>query len=103
MLKSRYGGGKTTFLQKLIKKHNTHSVLFITYRQTLARDISTNFSQLGFKNYLDACDDPDIWDAPRLILQIHSLMNLMYNNGDFINDNGFDLKYDMVVLDESER
>ena len=51
---------------------------------------------------MDACDDPDIWGTPRLILHIDSLINLMYNNGDFINYNGFDLKYDMVVVDASE-
>ena len=38
-LKSRYGSGKTTFMQRLIKEHNAERVLFTTYRQTLAREI----------------------------------------------------------------
>jgi hypothetical protein len=41
-------------------------------------------SQLGFKNYLEACDDLHIWDAPTLVLHIDSLMNLLFNRGDFI-------------------
>ena len=49
IVKSRYGSGKTTFLQRLIKERNLKRVLFITYRQTLARDIMRNFSKLGFK------------------------------------------------------
>ena len=74
VLKSRYGSGKTTFMQRLIKEHNHERVLFITYRQTLALDIMRNFGRLQFKNYLDACSDPSIWDAPRLDIQIDSLM-----------------------------
>jgi hypothetical protein len=38
-------------------------VLFITYRQTLARDIMRNFESLGFANYLDAYDKPKTWDS----------------------------------------
>ena len=50
VLRSRYGSGKTTFMQRLIRERNPERVLFITYRQTLARDIMRNFGQLGFKN-----------------------------------------------------
>ena len=46
----------------------------ITYRQTLARGIMCNFGQLGFKNYLDSYDDPSVWNVPRLIVQLNSLM-----------------------------
>jgi len=49
IIRSRYGSGKTTFLQELIKERSPKHVLFITYRQTLARDIMRNFSKLGFK------------------------------------------------------
>ena len=76
VLKSRYGSGKTTFMQRLIKEHNPERVLFITYRHTLALDIMRNFGKLQFKNYLDACNDPTIWDAPRLNIQLDSLMNI---------------------------
>ena len=37
VLRSRYGSGKTTFMQQVIKKHKPDQVLFVTYRQTLAR------------------------------------------------------------------
>jgi hypothetical protein len=66
IVRSRYGSGKTTFLQRLIKERKPKRVLFITYRQTLARDIMKNFSKLGFKNYLDAAENPLVWEAPRL-------------------------------------
>ena len=58
VVRSRYGSGKTTYLQRLIKARNPERVLFTTYRQTLARDITKNFGKLGFKNYLDAFEDP---------------------------------------------
>ena len=69
VLKSLYGSGQTTFMQRLIHNHKPERVWFLTYRQTLARDIMRNFEKLKFKNYLDACDDPSIWDAPRVIIQ----------------------------------
>ena len=102
VLRSRYGSGKTTFMQRLIKDRNPKRVLFITYRQTLARDIMRNFGRLGFKNYLDGHDDPSVWTSPRLILQIDSLMKLLEKNPGVMNGGGFNLKYDMIVIDESE-
>ena len=102
VLKSRYGSGKTTFMQRLIKEHNPERVLFITYRQTLALDIMRNFGKLQFKNYLDACNDHSIWDAPRLNIQLDSLMNIRLNDGPFMTDDDFDLRYDTIVLDESD-
>ena len=74
VVRSRYGSGKTTYLQRLIKNRNPERVLFITYRQTLARDIMKNFGKLGFKNYLDSYDDPSVWNSKRLIVQIDSLL-----------------------------
>ncbi len=64
VVRSRYGSGKTTFLQRLVKRRNPERVLFITYRQTLARDIMRNFGKLNFKNYLDSHDNPSVWNAP---------------------------------------
>ena len=96
VLKSRYGSGNATVMQRLIKEHNPERVLFITYRQTLALDIMRNFGKLQFKNYLDACNDPSIWDAPRLIIQIDSLMNILLNDGSFMNGDDFlsGIRYD---------
>jgi len=74
----------------------------VTYRQTLARDIMRNFGKLGFKNYLDSYSNPGVWESPRLIIQIDSLLNLLYRNTDITEGGSFDLKYDVIVLDESE-
>ncbi|MFM7980515.1 MAG: hypothetical protein ACKPKO_14480, partial [Candidatus Fonsibacter sp.] len=49
-VRSRYGSGKSTFLQRLVRTRKPERVLFITYRQTLARDIMRNFGKLGFNN-----------------------------------------------------
>ena len=40
VLRSRYGSGKTTFTQRLIKEQGYRRVLFVTHRQTLARETS---------------------------------------------------------------
>jgi hypothetical protein len=102
VLRSRYGSGKTTRMQRLIKEHNPERVLFITYRRTLARDIMNNFNHLGFKSYLDSYEDPTVWDSKRLIVQIDSLMNLVLKNSDVICGEAFELSYDIIVVDESE-
>jgi len=102
IVRSRYGSGKTTFLQRLVKARNPKRVLFITYRQTLARDIMRHFGKLGFKNYLDSYDDPSVWNAPRLIVQVDSLLNVLQKNDKFISSGSFSLKHDMIILDESE-
>ena len=102
VLKSRYGSGKTTFKQRLLKYHNPERVLFITYRQTSALDTMRNFGKMQFKNYLDARSKSSIWDAPRLIIQIDSLMDILLNDGPILKGDEFDLRYDMIYLDESE-
>ena len=61
-----------------------------------------NFGKLGFKNYLDSQEDPEVWNAPRLIVQMDSLMHVFYKNDQFISEDAFDLRYDMIILDESE-
>ena len=71
--KSRYGSGKTTFVQRL-NKYKPERVL----KQTLARNIMRHCWKLEFKNYLGSYDEPDEWEAPRVIIQLHSLLNLMY-------------------------
>ncbi len=84
----------------MIKARNPERVLFITYRQTLARDIMKNF-KLGLKNYLDTYDDPSVWNSKRLIVQIGSLMQISNKNDGFITNGKFKA-YDMIILDESE-
>ena len=102
IVRSRCGSGKTTFLQRLVEARSPERVLFVTYRQTLARDIMRNFGKLGFKNYLDSYDDPSVWNSPRLIVQLDSLMNIFERSDDVIRGEGFHLRYDMIILDESE-
>ena len=101
-MRSRYGSGKTTFLQRLVKSRKPERVLFVTCRQTLARDNMRNFGKLGFRNYLDSHDDPTVWNAPRLIVQLDSLMNIFTRSDDVLSGEGFNLKYDVIILDESE-
>ncbi len=50
IVRSRYVSGKTTFLQRLVKARNPERVLFVTYRQTLAREIMRKCGKLGFKS-----------------------------------------------------
>ncbi len=53
-------------MQRLINEQGYKRVLFVTYRQTLARDIMRNFKKLGFNNYLDRHENPRVWESPRL-------------------------------------
>ena len=57
-----------------------------------------NFGKLGFKNYLDAAENPAVWEAPKLIIQIDSLMHLWTAS----SEGTFKKAYDMIILDESE-
>ncbi|MFM7983016.1 MAG: hypothetical protein ACKPKO_27200, partial [Candidatus Fonsibacter sp.] len=102
IVRSRYDSGKTTFLQRLVKSRKPERVLFITYRQTLARNIMRNFGKLGFKNYLDSYEDPSVWNAPRLIVQLDSLMNILERSDDVRSGSGFDLRYGMISVEEPE-
>ena len=43
-----------------------------------------------------------VYGMPRLIIHIDSLMNILLNDGSLINDDDFDLRYDMIVIDECE-
>jgi hypothetical protein len=101
-VKSKYGSGKSTFLRQLMESQQYKRVLFITYRQTLARDIMRNFEALGFANYLDAYEKPRTWDSERLIVQYDSLMKVMTNNTKYMITDEFNAKYDLIILDECE-
>ena len=61
-----------------------------------------NFGQLGFNNYLDSYDDPSVWNSPRLIVQLDSLMSIFERSDDALSCGGFHLRYDMIILDKSE-
>ena len=44
-----------------------------------------------------------VWDSTRLIVQIDSLMNLGLKSSDVICGEAFELSYDIIVIDDSER
>ena len=102
VVRSRYGSGKTTFLQRLVRSRNpSGSCSLPTARPWRGTSCATSGSW-GFKNYLDSYDDPTVWNAPRLIVQLDSLMNIFMRSDDVLNGESFNLKYDMIILDESE-
>jgi len=59
-----------------------------------------NFGQLGFKNYLNSYDDPSVWNSPRLIVHLDSLMSVFERSEDVLDGEGFQLRYDLIILDE---
>ncbi|MFM7978958.1 MAG: hypothetical protein ACKPKO_06540, partial [Candidatus Fonsibacter sp.] len=68
----------------------------------VTHDVPCKGLAVGFTNYLDSHDDPSVWSAPRLIVQLDSLMNIFTRSDDISNGEGFKLRYDMLILDESE-
>jgi hypothetical protein len=99
-IKSPMGTGKSCFMTKLLgllcRKSPGLKVLVITYRQTLAQELSKKLNTFHFQNYLDCegCDLADQETYPRLILQLDSLPRIQ---GDSFKS---PTKYDLVVLDE---
>ena len=58
---------------------------------------------MDFKTYVESSDyDPIIWEAPMLIIQLDSLLNLVCKNSYVMEGEGFEFSYDLIVLDESE-
>ena len=51
---------------------------------------------------MDYYDDPSVWNAPRLIVQLDSLMQMFERSDNGLSGPSFQLKYDMIILDESE-
>ncbi len=58
------------------------------------------FRKLSFKKYLGQYEDPSVWNAPRLIVQIDSLMRVLNKNEKYLIEGKFQLKHDMIILDE---
>lgn len=82
MIESPYNTGKTTFLSKICD--GFERILFISYRITLSNNLLGTFKDLGFVSYSENID------ADRMICQVDSLHKID------------DLKYDLVIIDESE-
>lgn len=85
-IKSPYDTGKTTLIKSILNTfpEETKSVLYITYRQTLARNISATFEEYKFVNYLD-----NRFGGDRQIIQLDSIWKVP-------------IDYDVVIIDEIE-
>jgi hypothetical protein len=99
VIKSRYGSGKTTFIKKLIEKEYLNKrIIFLTMRQSLARNINKDFKELGFINYLDANkqDDNITYEHDKIIISLDSIKKITYNKFMKLKIN----PYDLVICDE---
>lgn len=99
-IKSPMGTGKSYMLKRLINEHFTgKTVLFVTYRQTLAYEHQRKLESLGFVNYLDVPKNgfalADRAKYPRVICQYDSLRRLS-------REENMSPYFDLVVLDEAE-
>ncbi|MFM7990163.1 MAG: hypothetical protein ACKPKO_63690, partial [Candidatus Fonsibacter sp.] len=62
-----------------------------------ARDIMRNFGKLGSRTTWTH-DDPSVSNAPRLIVQLDSLMHIFTRSDDVLNGDGFNLRYNMIII-----
>lgn len=86
LIKSPYATGKTSMLQQILSQYNHKKVLFVTYRITLASNISGNFPE--FALYTDyKCKNIDNFD--KLICSLDSITKASNY-------------YDVIILDEIE-
>lgn len=99
LLKSPYDTGKTTMSNHICKKYNYEKILFVTHRQSLARDITNDFEALGFVNYLDKTKFKV--DGDRLIINIDSL-HLLKSAYNFFSEKSNLKMFDLIILDECE-
>lgn len=85
-IKSPYDTGKTTLIKKILDDYpeQTQNTLYITYRQTLARNICSNFKKWNFENYLDKK-----FNGNNQIIQLDSIEKI-------------DGTYDFIIIDEIE-
>jgi hypothetical protein len=101
VIRSRYGSGKTTFIKKLIKdKYIDKRIIFLTMRQSLARNINKDFKDLGFINYLDKSDDGDVISINhthnKIIISLDSIKKITFMKFMKLKIN----PYDLVICDE---
>lgn len=80
---SPYDTGKTTLIENILSKYKCERVLYITYRQSLARAFHAKFK--AFANYLDGD-----FMANKQIIQLDSIYKLT------------EQPYDLVIIDEIE-
>lgn len=92
-LKSVMATGKTTFLETLIKENFVgKSILFVTYRQSLAIELASRFPD--FENYMQVSGClADRKEHPRVVLQLDSF--------DRLSEVGEIAEFDLIILDEA--
>lgn len=98
-IRSPMGTGKSYMLRRLInERFEGKTVLFVTYRQTLAYEQENKLRGAGFVNYLNLPEGEALNDrarCPRVICQYDSLMRV----GPGVSGLA---AFDLVVLDEAE-
>ena len=78
---------------------NFKSILFITYRQSLAYTLYNDLKDEIFLNY-NIFTNEGIQTAERLIIQLDSVPRL--NNINYITDEDETPEYDLIIIDEIE-
>jgi hypothetical protein len=94
LVKSPQATYKTQTLKKIPKNE---SLLVITHRQSLARDIA---NELGAFCYQDAKCDEELISQKRIVITHHSLIKLINKTKDEILDG---IEFENVIIDESEQ
>lgn len=95
VLKSPYGSGKTTYIKKLIKdRYKNKRIIFLVMRQSLAYDLESEMSIMGFKNYLNS--EKVNYKDDKIIISLDSLRKITY----YKNMKCFIKSYDLVICDE---
>jgi hypothetical protein len=94
-VKSKYGTGKTELIKNILRKGKFKTLLWISHRQLYAYDIMRKFKkEFNIECYLENDKCIEIHDKPRIIISPESMFKI-YSNDKF-------LKYDLVIIDESE-
>ncbi len=98
-IRSAMGTGKSSLLDTVIlKMPRTATMLAVTFRQTLALELSRKLKNHGFVSYKDVAPEESMDsrdELPRVICQIESLHRLKSAFGDTP-------AFDLVVVDEME-
>jgi hypothetical protein len=86
---SQMGTGKSQNLRPCIAR--AARVLIVSFRKTFTREFQRQFKEFNFLSYLEAKDNRELREAPKVIVQYESIHKIEF------------CKYDLVVLDELEQ
>jgi hypothetical protein len=100
-IKSTYNTGKTTLISSIISTYTPFRICFITYRQTLAWYLYSQFEVFNVENYLNKDAN---FSANRIIIQLDSIhkMNYDYEQQKYMHvlNNKVFPTFDLCILDE---